>query len=56
MKLFKVILAYVVIGAVLGWGIYQVTQPKGSWGILGLVFAGYVIWFGKVGCLPKSGH
>lgn len=56
MKFFLAILAYLLIGAVLGWGI--LSAVKGNPWILIAGFLVYAIAFGKIGCLPpkKSHH
>jgi hypothetical protein len=54
MKLLWAILAYVVIGIILGWGL--ILTMKGNPWLLVISFIGYVIAFGKIGCLPKKSH
>ena len=54
MKFLMAILAYLVIGAVLGWGI--LLTVKGSPWLLIISFIAYVVAFGKLGCLPKKSH
>ena len=54
MKFLLAILAYVLIGVVLGLGIFE--AAKGSPWLLIVGFLGYVIAFGKIGCLPKKSH
>ena len=54
MKLLWAIIAYLIIGIVLGWGI--LAGMKGNWWILAIGFLAYVIVFGRVGCLPKKSH
>jgi hypothetical protein len=54
MKFFLAILAYLLIGAILGWGI--LLAMKGSFWVLIVGFLGYVVAFAKLGCLPKEGH
>lgn len=52
MKFFAAIVAYLVIGLILGVGIYQAVQ-----GHLWFLAAGvivYVVALGKIGCLPPS--
>jgi len=52
MKFFAAIVAYVVIGLILGAGIYEAVQ-----GHLWFLAAGvivYVVAFAKLGCLPSS--
>jgi hypothetical protein len=48
------VVAYLVIAAVLGWGI--LLAVKGSPWLLVAGFVVYVIAFGKIGCLPKKTH
>ena len=54
MKFFLAVLAYVVIGLVLGCGL--VMAVKGSPWLLVVGFLAYVVAFGKIGCLPKKSH
>jgi hypothetical protein len=54
MKFFLAILAYLLIGAVLGWGI--LLAVKGNLWLLGFGFVAYVVAFGKLGCLPGKSH
>jgi len=54
MKLFLVVLAYLVIGFVLGWGI--LLMIKGSPWLLIISFLAYIVAFGRLGCLPKKTH
>jgi hypothetical protein len=54
MKFVMGIVAYLVIGLVLGLGILQLVHGK-PWLLL-FAFLAYVIAFGKIGCLPKDSH
>ena len=55
MKFLLAILAYLLIGAVLGWGI--LLAVKGNLWLLIVSFLAYAVAFGKLGCLPgKSQH
>ena len=54
MKLILSVAVYLLMGLVLGYGMYQ--AAKGSWWVLAVATLAYVVWFGKVGCLPKSHH
>jgi hypothetical protein len=54
MKFLLAILAYLLIGAVLGWGI--LLAVKGNLWLLIVGFLAYVIAFGKLGCLPGKSH
>jgi len=54
MKLLWAIIAYLIIGIILGWGI--LAGMKGNWWILAAGFLAYVIAFGRIGCLPKKSH
>jgi hypothetical protein len=54
MKFLMAILAYLLIGFVLGWGI--LLAVKGSFWLLIVSFLGYVIAFSRIGCLPKKSH
>ena len=53
MKFFGAILAYLVIGAVLGWGILVAARGGSLWLLIAAVVV-YVVAFGKIGCLPPS--
>ena len=54
MKFALGIVAYLVIGLVLGLGILQAV--KGHPILLIVGFLAYVVAFGKIGCLPKKSH
>jgi hypothetical protein len=54
MKFLFGIIAYVIIGIVLGMGMLQVVHGKPLLLVVG--FIAYVVAFGKIGCLPKSSH
>jgi hypothetical protein len=54
MKFLWVILAYLLICVVLGWGILEAV--KGSYWVLVVGFLAYLIAFGKLGCLPGKSH
>jgi len=54
MKFFLAILAYLLIGAVLGSGI--LLAVKGNLWLLIVGFLAYVVAFGKLGCLPGKSH
>jgi len=54
MKFALAIIAYLIIGLVLGWGI--LSAVKGNFWILAVGFLAYVIAFGRMGCLPKKSH
>lgn len=49
MKFFMAIVVYLLIGAVLGWGILLLI--KGSPWLLIAAFLAYVIAFAKIGCI-----
>ena len=53
MKFFGAILAYLVIGAVLGWGILLAARDGNIW-VLAVSFLVYVVAFARIGCLPPS--
>jgi hypothetical protein len=53
MKFLGAIVAYLVIAAVLGWGILLAVQ--GSFWLLGVGVLAYLIAFARIGCLPP-GH
>lgn len=55
MKFFLAILAYLVIGLVLGLGMY-VGMVKGSWWLLIAGIVAYVVGFARIGCLPSKSH
>jgi hypothetical protein len=54
MKFLMAIIAYLFIGAVLGWGI--LLTVKGQPWVLIVGFVVYVLAFAKLGCLPKKSH
>jgi len=54
MKVFQVLVAYLVIALLLGWGIYH--TAKGSFGPLAISVIAFAIAFGKLGCLPPPEH
>lgn len=54
MKFLGAIIAYLVIGGVLGWGI--VLAVKGSLWFLAVAVLVYIVAFAKLGCLPKKSH
>ena len=54
MKFALAILAYLIMGVVLGWGI--LSAAKGNLWVLAITFLAYVIAFGRIGCLPKKSH
>ena len=54
MKFLLGIVAYLVIGLVLGLGMLEAVKGK-PWLLL-IGFLAYVIAFGKIGCLPKKSH
>lgn len=52
MKFYAAIIAYVVIGLILGWGIYEAVT--GHLWFLAIGVLVYVVAFAKIGCLPSS--
>jgi hypothetical protein len=54
MKFLFAILAYLLIGFVLGWGILQAVRGN-VWLLVG-GFIAYVVAFSMIGCLPKKSH
>jgi len=54
MKFLWAIVAYLLIGLVLGWGI--LLMIKGHPWLLIAGCLGYVFAFGAIGCLPKKSH
>ena len=54
MKFLIAILAYLVIGFVLCWGI--LLAVRGNPWLLIVGFLAYVVAFAKLGCLPKKSH
>jgi hypothetical protein len=52
MKFYAAIVAYIVIGLILGAGIYEAVQ--GHLWFLAVGVLVYVIAFAKMGCLPSS--
>ena len=55
MKLCLVIVVQVLLGAILGVGLYLATA-KGSLWLLVASLLIYSVLFAKVGCLPKQSH
>jgi len=54
MKFLAGIVAYLVIGLLLGWGILLAVKGE-AWLLVVSLFA-YAIAFAKLGCLPKKSH
>lgn len=55
MTFFKAVLAWLVIGAILGAAILMTVHPKSpSWWPLAVVVVGMVAAIGKFGCLPPG--
>ena len=54
MKFLWAIIAYLVIAAILGWGL--ILTVKGNPWLFVIAFLAYVIAFGRIGCLPKKSH
>ena len=55
MKFYAVVLAFLLIAVVLGWGILQAVH--GHYWMLGVGTLAYVLAFSKLGCLPpKDSH
>ena len=54
MKLLFAILAYLIMGVILGWGV--LLTGMGSWTLLIAGVLAYLILLAKIGCLPKSEH
>jgi hypothetical protein len=54
MKFLLAIVAYLVIGLVLGWGI--LLAVKGEPWLLIVGFLAYALAFAKLGCLPGNSH
>jgi len=54
MKFLLAILAYLLMGAVLGWG--MLLAVKGNPWLLIVSFLAYAVAFGKLGCLPGKSH
>jgi hypothetical protein len=52
MKFLGAVIAYLVIGFILGWGI--LLAVTGHVWLLAVGFIAYVVAFGKIGCLPPS--
>jgi hypothetical protein len=53
MKFFGAIVAYLLIAAVLGWGIL-LAASKGNFWLLAISSLVYVVAFAKIGCLPSN--
>jgi hypothetical protein len=54
MKFLAAIIAYLVIGLILAWGI--LLSVKGEPWLLIVGFLTYAVSFAKLGCLPKNSH
>jgi len=54
MKFLLAIIAYLVIGLILSWGV--LLMVKGQPWLLIVGFLTYVVAFAKLGCLPKQSH
>jgi hypothetical protein len=54
MKFVFAIVAYLLIGVVLGWGI--LLMVKGSPWLLVTGLLAYTVAFARIGCLPKGTH
>ena len=54
MRFLLAILAYMAIGAVLGWGI--LLTVKGEPWLLIIAFLAYAISFARLGCLPRKSN
>ena len=54
MKFFLALIVYLLIAAVLGWG--MLLMVKGSPWLLIVSFLAYCVAFGKLGCLPGKSH
>jgi hypothetical protein len=55
MKFFGAIIAYLIIGFILGWGILHAV--KGSFWLLGISLLAYIVFFARIGCIPpKKSH
>jgi hypothetical protein len=52
MKFFSAIVAYLLIGLILGAGIYEAV--KGHLWLLAVGIIAYVLAFAKLGCLPSN--
>jgi hypothetical protein len=50
MKFFGAIIAYLVIGIILGMGILHAV--KGSFWMLGISLLAYIVIFARIGCIP----
>ena len=54
MKFLLAIIVYLIMGAILAWGILLLV--KGEPWLLVISFVAYVVAFGKLGCLPGQSH
>ncbi len=54
MKFVLALLVYLLMGAVLAWGIF-LTYKGNPW-VLVVAFLTYALLFAKIGCLPKGEH
>ena len=53
MKFFGAILAYLLIGVLLGWGILSGVKHGNYW-FLAVGALAYVVAFARIGCLPPG--
>ncbi len=53
MKFLAAILAYIVMAAVLGWGILLAVRDGNFWVLAASVLA-YVVAFARIGCMPSG--
>ena len=54
MKFVMALVAYLLMGLVLGWGV--LLAAKGSFWLLVVAFLAFAVAFAKLGCLPGKSH
>jgi hypothetical protein len=54
MKFWMSVVVYLLIGALLGWGMLRMVHGHPGLLIAGLLV--YIVAFGKLGCLPGKSH
>lgn len=55
MRFLFAIIVYLLIGIILGLGIY-LGMAKGSWWFFAAGLIAYIVGFAKIGCLPAKTH
>ena len=55
MRFLLAIVAYLIIGLLIGAGIY-LGMTRGSWWFFAAAVVAYVVSFARIGCLPHKTH